>query len=99
MTPKTECKLPSLRFVTSPGMMVWYGLFRGASTFGWLESRLKLAPRFCRVKPQPRGMMAVPKPMIVAVDEADGVTRRVRHADIHRVAAPEAPGWGTDPHA
>ena len=44
-------------------MIVWYGRLPGASAFGWPGSREKPAPRFCSVKPQPRGTMPVPKPM------------------------------------
>ncbi|KAJ0158194.1 hypothetical protein CTA2_12119 [Colletotrichum tanaceti] len=62
MTPKALCSDPSAWFVAMAGMMVWYGLLRGVSRFGWSASRLKLAPRFCSVKPQPWGMMQVPKP-------------------------------------
>ena len=44
-------------------MMVWNGRLPGATTFGLFGSSEKPWPRFCSVKPKPRGTMPVPKPM------------------------------------
>lgn len=37
--PKAAVRLPSVSVII-PGMMVWYGLLRGASVLGWLGSRM-----------------------------------------------------------
>ena len=47
---------------TIAGMMVWKGRLPPTSAFGCSGSRAKLEPRFCKLKPQPWGTIAVPKP-------------------------------------
>ena len=41
MTPKDAKKSPSSS-VTTAGMIVWYGRFRGARQFAWPSSNTKL---------------------------------------------------------
>ena len=43
-------------------MVVWEGRLPHTSAFGCSGSSAKLEPLFCRLKPQPWGTMAVPKP-------------------------------------
>ena len=48
--------------VSMAGMIVWYGRLFGARTLGWSLGETRNAePRFCKVNPQPLGIIPEPK--------------------------------------